>query len=283
MSANSIRRSDDNIEERYKKIAKAISKNNTRSQFGEFGQAASLNASDSSLMPVFTSNYINFSNFEEKGEQKTASLENNYLKERSEKRRIIAGIDDIDLEDFDKDFSDDEEINIDDILEDEDEDEDIIECPYCGGFNCKVLPVPPEVKVKVCKCEDCGKKFTAGERRKIEEIDKEYVDPSIEEELPFAFKKGPRRIKQEDIFDENEDYNSMPDVISSIEAMLPAVMANPNKKMNKMAGGIIKNLIGLLDIEKNQKQWFNSQVDSGILNSEIFVRNIKSSLRDGGK
>ena len=66
MPANSIRRSDDNIEEKYKKIAEAISKNKVSNKFGEFGKVASLNEEDSSLMPVFTSNYINFSSFEKR-------------------------------------------------------------------------------------------------------------------------------------------------------------------------------------------------------------------------
>ena len=65
--------------------------------------------------------------------------------------------------------------------------------------------------------------------------------------------------------------------------MLPEVIAKPNKKMNKMAGTIVKNLIGLLDINENKKQWFNAQIDSGVLNSDIFMRNIKTSLQNGGK
>ena len=222
MPANSIRRSDDNIEEKYKKIAEAISKNKVSNKFGEFGKVASLNEEDSSLMPVFTSNYINFSSFEKRVEkdQKTASLKNDYLKERAAKRRILAGIDDIDLRDFDED---DEEIDIEDLLNEDEEEEEII-CPYCDGINCHETPIPPELqklKIKICKCDDCGKKFKIGETRKIEtDEDKEYIDPEIEKDLPFAFHKKPRRVKTQDIFDENENYDSgEPDVISSIETI----------------------------------------------------------------
>lgn len=311
MSANSIRRSDDNIEERYKKIADAISKNNVSSKFAEFGKVASLNESDSSSMPVFTSNYINFSNFEEKAkeEQRVASLENNHLKERAAKRRIIAGIDDIDLDEYD----DSEDIDIDEILKEyedgDDDDDDPILCPKCGSMNCTVLPTVPELKklkIKVCKCKDCGKQFTVGEKIKFDKSKEDYVDPAIEKDLPFAFNKSPKRIRHKDILDENEHYDSrrLPfefnkkskrisyketfdesnsDIISSIKSMLPEVVAKPNKKMNKMAGTIVKNLIGLLDIEQNKKQWLNAQIDSGVLNSDIFMRNIKTALQNGGK
>lgn len=287
MPANSIRRSDDNIKEKYKKIAEAISKNKTvDNKFGEFGKAISLNQEDASSIPVFASNFINFSSFEKKvaEEQKIASLKQEYLRERAQKRRIIAGIDDIDLKDFDED---DENINIEDLLKEDEEEEEEVKCDSCNSPNCHEMMVPPELKklkIKIYKCEDCGKKFKVGKTRKIRNReDLEYIDPAIEDEIPFVFNKKPKRVRTRDIFDENEDYGSgEPDIISSIETMLPEVLAKPNKKMNKTAGKIIKNLIGLLNIDENQKQWFNAQIDSGVLNSEIFMRNIKKSLQNGG-
>lgn len=305
MSANAIRRSDDNVTEKYQKLAEKLEKVQEQldiPKFYEYGKSVTYQKGDDTKLPTFTTNMISLSQmgkeavyptedyeerWQDKGKtkakgpychkckgtgikgtnkngddeycdckhgtiQKNRDNEPDTAKEaRAIRRRVIAQLDDI--------------MGVNEDLE-------IKRCPKCEGEN--ISDLDKGLGSPLHMCEDCGFKWE----------DKDMIE---DDELLF---EGPGN----DFFGEGEplgqikkldfasDENSENEILASIQSMLPQITTKSNKSMNKMAGTIVSGLINSLNIEENKKLWLNAQIENGILNSDIFMRNIKTSLQNGG-
>lgn len=289
MSANVIRRSDKDTEERYKKIAKNLEnlqEDSKKFNLCDYSKGISYHEQDSENLPMFTNgNYINLSNIDNKFASKpdnfcedlVSDIVNNskesFLKERSNRRRqIISQIIDEDDEEIEDEYYDDwdddeeeEDINLDDL-----NDEDI--CPKCKSSGKNISP-DPENPDKVLLCLKCEHKWVP-DRNKEDEYFGEFNEFDSFEDKRYRFPFG----KEDD-----SDYNDIINRLSSIETMLPAIIANKKKSMNKISSNIVKGLIDTLNIDSNDKKWLEAQIDNGILNKEVFMRNIRASLRNRGE
>lgn len=93
-------------------------------------------------------------------------------------------------------------------------------------------------------------------------------------------------ISDDELFTDNimnkdehlENKNLDEEILSSIQSLLPEVVSKSQKPFNQMSANIIKNLIDKLDISEKNKQWLNAQIDGGIFDSNIFMRDIKNAL-----
>jgi len=81
--------------------------------------------------------------------------------------------------------------------------------------------------------------------------------------------------------DNVEIENTEEEMVASIQAMLSGSTVKSSQPMNKMSVNIIQGLINNLKIASSQKEWFNAQVDNGIVNTDIFMRNLKNALKNG--
>jgi len=294
MPANKIRRSDDKITDKYKKFAEKLEKFQERldiPKFYEHGKSVTYQRDDVSYLPTFTTNMITLSQINEeagkglpfchkcKGDgivgngnycdckrglilkkkhqdqdndetfkrlKKHSSETIDAKTARAKQRRIIAQLDD----------------GLDENLPWFDEDDEVIH-------------VIPKHRCRICNegfYQPSGKKIRGGREIYICDNcgDKDLIQPE-RKERPFDFGYEP---KEEDIREK--------EILSSIQSMIPDITAKSNKSMNKTAADIVSKLISSLDIDDGKKTWLTAQIESGILNEDIFMRNIKASLRNGG-
>ena len=259
MPANEIRRSDDKVTEKYDKFAEKLGKfqeNLNIPKFYEYGKSVAYQEKDISYLPTFTTNMIVLSQLSDENlgsDIPSQEIKDDAKTARATRRRIVAQLD-LDMDDSE-------------FFEQDDQDT----CPECGSENVsseilndkypytmeddKPLPEIPFI------CYDCGNSFT---QKLPTEVSDSILEDQLEEKYPFPFGG------------ENDER----DIFSSIETMLPSIIAKPNQKMNKMSANIVSGLINSLDIDDGQKSWFNAQIENGVLNADIFMRNLKTAMSE---
>jgi len=258
MPANAIRRSDDKVTERYEKFAEKLEKFQEHldvPKFYEHGKSVTYQEGDVACLPTFTTNNIRLSDINGTSSQrtmkKTASVqEDDKLTERAARRRIIAQID----------------LDLDVPLQEK-------RCPKCDGARIRDLSEGQSI-MPINGCEECGHKWRGeGEQEAVED---NIMFGGPEENIFETPDKEVRHIRLElPKHDETE-------VLASIQSMLPQVTAKLNGSMNKMAQNITQGLINSLNIDDSSKNWLNAQIENGVINADVFMRNIKTSLQTGG-
>lgn len=297
MPANIIRRSDDKITEKYNTLAERLAsyqESKDTPKFYEFGKSVSYHDEDSANLPAFTTNMITLSSLNEEagetlkrkkckqcggdglvGTGQYCDCDLGLAREKDEERgRLDRKIK--------KDKSKYAELN------EEAGKRGKTFCHKCKGTG---------INNGIDDYCDCKNGLMAKEHDKERRLDREIkrdkkhsLSNTLDQETKKARAVQRRIIAQlplDDIsefeenmtepthFDENE-------ILLSIQAMLSDITAKSNSGMNKISMNIVSGLINSLDIDDSNKLWLNAQVRSGVLNEQIFMRNIKNSLRNGG-
>ncbi len=253
MPANQIRRSDAQSTEKYQTIVKNlenIKEDLHTPKFYEYGKAISYQENDASYLPAITTNMITLSNIDNKynnGHNMDLPQENadiNIKSDRANTRRLVAQLKILDKE----------------------KNEVGNQCPQCHSYDIeldfKELNNSPN-ELLPYKCNNCGNKWTVLEKDIADEIDEEDLGNDIKEKSLSI--------------DENDINNEM-DIISSIQSLLPQVTAKSNQTTNKMAKNLISGLVNSLEMNDGSKQWLIAQIENGILDTNVFMRNIKTAM-----
>lgn len=300
MPANTIRRSDDKITEKYNTLSERLMnlpESQNTPKFYEFGKSVSYHDEDSSYLPTFMTNMITLSNL-----NKEAGSQNDIPKK---KRCKDCGGDGIvgagEYCDCDLGLArqkDDEREKVDHQIKKDKH-----------RFSQFDQEAGRRGKGKFCiKCRnsgitsddefcDCKNGLMAKEHSEIVRLDREikrdkkHQIAKLDQETRKARAIQRRIVAQLAIDDIQEFDESITDVapideneiLMSIQSMLPDITAKSYTRMNKISMNIVSGLINSLNIDDSNKRWLNAQVNSGILNEQIFMRNIKNSLQNGGK
>ena len=69
------------------------------------------------------------------------------------------------------------------------------------------------------------------------------------------------------------------DIVRAVEGLVPSVLANRGRTMNRIAADMISGLIGSLEIDAGRKRWLISQTRTGVVDPDIFLRDLRLSLQ----
>lgn len=69
------------------------------------------------------------------------------------------------------------------------------------------------------------------------------------------------------------------EILHTVEGLVPSVLAHRGRAMNRISASMISNLIDSLDVDTCRKRWLVSQVKTGIVDPDIFMRDLRLSLK----
>ena len=69
------------------------------------------------------------------------------------------------------------------------------------------------------------------------------------------------------------------EILHTVEGLVPSVLAHRGRTMNRIAASMISDLIDSLDIDSGRKRWLVAQTKTGIVDPDIFMRDLRLSLK----
>lgn len=131
--------------------------------------------------------------------------------------------------------------------------------------------------------------ITMGPQVKLDGIVGPRSDPVIED--PDLRRRAAERraiaglgddIVEEASSETTEPLPAAPDseeIVQTVASLVPSATVNRGETMNRIAISMIANLVSSLDISSDRKRWLISRVEDGIGDADIFLRDLRLSMR----
>ena len=69
------------------------------------------------------------------------------------------------------------------------------------------------------------------------------------------------------------------EILHTVEGLVPSVLAHRGRAMNRISASMISSLIDSLDVDAGRKRWLVSHAKTGIVDPDIFMRDLRLSLK----